>query len=47
MPEETPSYPPRFKREAVRLARSSSERTIPQIAKHLGVSHNSLRSLVK
>ena len=47
MPGATPSYPPEFKREAVRLVRSSPGRTIPQIAKELGVSDNSLRSWVK
>jgi len=47
VPGATPSYPPQFKREAVRLVRSSPERTIPQIAKELGVSDNSLRNWVK
>jgi transposase len=42
------SYPPQFKREAVRLVRSSPGRSIAQrIAKELGVSDNSLRSWVK
>jgi transposase len=44
VPGATPRYPPQFKREAVRLVRSSPERTIPQIAKELGVSDNSLRN---
>jgi transposase len=47
VPGATPSYPPQFKREAVHLVRSSPERTIPQIAKELGVSDNSLRNWVK
>jgi transposase len=47
VPGATPRYPPQFKREAVRLVRSSPERTIPQIAKELGVSDNSLRNWVK
>ena len=47
MPGATPSYPPEFKREAVRLVRSSPDRSIAQIAKELGVSDNSLRSWVK
>jgi transposase len=47
VPGAIPSYPPQFKREAVRLVRSSPERTIPQIAKELGVSDNSLRNWVK
>ena len=46
MPGATPRYPPEFKREAVRLVRSS-DRSIPQIAKELGVSYNSLRNWVK
>ncbi len=47
MPGATPSYPPEFKREAVRLVRSSPDRSITQIARELGVSDNSLRSWVK
>ena len=47
MPGATPSYPPEFKRGAVRLVRSSPNRSIAQIAKELGVSDNSLRSWVK
>src|SRR5215207_5437938 len=43
----TPRYPPEFKREAVRLVRSSPNRSVSQIAKELGVSDNSLRSWVK
>lgn len=46
MPGAAPHYPLEFKREAVRLVRSS-DRSIPQIAKELGVSDNSLRSWVK
>jgi transposase len=45
VPGATPSYPPQFKREAVRLVRSSPERSVAQIAKELGVSDNpSLRN---
>jgi transposase len=47
MPGATPSYPPDFKREAVRLARSSPNRSVAQIAKELGVSDNSLSNWVK
>ena len=47
MPGATPSYPPEFKREAVRLVRSSSDRSVAQIARELGVSDNSLRNWVK
>ncbi len=46
MPGATPQYPPEFKAEAVQLVRSSG-RSIPQIAKELGVSDNSLRNWVK
>jgi len=46
VPGATPRYPPEFKREAIRLVRSS-DRSIAQIAKELGVSDNSLRSWVK
>jgi transposase len=47
MPGATPSYPPEFKREAVRLVRSSPNRSVTQIARELGVSDNSLRNWVK
>ena len=47
MPGATPSYPPEFKREAVRLVHSSPNRSVAQIAKELGVSDNSLRNWVK
>lgn len=46
MPGATPQYPPESKAEALRLVRSS-DRSIPQLAKDLGVSDNSLRSWVK
>jgi transposase len=44
--ETKPQYPPQFKAEAVELVRSS-DRSISQIAKDLGVSGNSLRNWVK
>jgi transposase len=44
--ETKPQYPPQFKAEAVQLVRSS-DRSISQIAKDLGVSGNSLRNWVK
>jgi transposase len=40
-----PPYPPEFRQEAVRLARSGSKR-ISEIATDLGVSEQSLRSWV-
>jgi transposase len=46
VPGATPHYPPEFKAEAIRLVRSSG-RSIPQIAKELGISDNSLRTWVK
>jgi transposase-like protein len=39
MPGATPSYPPEFKREAVRLVQFSPNRSIAQIARELGVSY--------
>ena len=47
IPGATPSYPPEFKREAVRLVHSSPNRSVVQIAKELGVSDNSLRNWVR
>jgi len=47
VPGATPSYPPEFKREAVRLVWSSPDKSVAQIARELGVSDNSLRSWVK
>jgi transposase len=47
VPGATPRYPPQFKREAVRLLRSSPNRSVAQIARELGVSDNSLRNWVK
>src|SRR5215218_8507584 len=47
MPGATSRYPPEFKREAVRLVRSSPNRSVTQIAKELGVSDNSLHSWVR
>lgn len=36
--EVTPPYPEQFRREAVALVRSSSDRSVPSIAKDLGIS---------
>jgi transposase len=40
---KTPPYSKEFKREAVQLLRTS-DRTVPQLAKELGVSQGSLRN---
>lgn len=46
MPRTRPPYPPEFREEAIRLARSS-ERSASEIARELGVSSESLRNWVK
>lgn len=43
MPRTRPAYPPEFRREAVELLRSS-DRSIPQLARELGCSPQSLRT---
>ncbi len=47
MPRSRPPYPEEFRREAVALVRSSSDRSVPQIAKDLGISGQTLRNWVK
>lgn len=45
MPKSHPPYPPEFRSEAVRLARSG-EIPIPQLARDLGISAQTLRNWV-
>ena len=45
MPRTNPTYPPEFRREAIRLVRASDEEhPIPRIARQIGVSYGTLRS---
>jgi transposase len=46
VPGPTPHYPPEFKREAVQLYHSS-EKSIPKVAKDLGIADESLRRWVR
>ncbi len=46
MPSTHPPYPPEFKAEAMRLARSG-EKSIPALAGDLGISSQALREWVK
>src|SRR5947209_2608126 len=47
MPRTRPPYPPEFRGEAVRLARSAKDRSVEEIGKELGVSGQSLRNWVR
>ena len=47
MPRTNPTYPPEFRREAIRLVRASDEEhPIPRIAREIGVSDGTLRNWV-
>jgi transposase len=46
VPRTRPPYPPQFKAEAIRIAKTSGD-SIPQIAKDLGVSDQTLRNWVR
>ena len=47
MPRVTPRYTPEFRAEAVRLVRSSPDKSIVQIATELGISDSSLHNWLK
>lgn len=47
MPGSTPRYTPEFRAEAVRLVRSSPDKSIVQIARELGISDSSLHGWLK
>ena len=46
MPGPTPHYPPQFKKEAVRLYRSSNK-SIPKMAEELGIASESMRRWIR
>lgn len=46
MPTTRPPYPPEFRGEAVRLVHSSGQ-SIPEVARDLGISPQSLRTWVR
>jgi transposase len=46
MPRTRPAYPPEFRRQAVELVRLAG-RPIPEVARELGCSQQSLRSWVR
>jgi transposase len=47
VPGSTPRYTPEFRAEAVRLVRSSPDKSIVQIARELGISDSSLHGWLK
>jgi len=46
VPGPTPHYPPEFKREVVKLHRSS-QKSIPKMAEELGIASESLRRWIR
>lgn len=47
MPRTNPTYPPEFRREAIRLVRASQhDHPIPKVAREIGVSPETLRNWV-
>jgi transposase len=47
LPRTNPTYPPEFRREAIRLVRASEvKHPIPRIAREIGVSYGTLRSWI-
>ncbi len=47
MPRTNPTYPPEFRREAIRLVRASDEdHPIPKVAREIGVCDGTLRNWV-
>lgn len=46
MPRSKPPYPSEFRREAVELARVS-DKSVPKLAKDLGISDQTLREWIK
>jgi len=46
MGKTRPPYPQQFREQAVRLVRDS-QKTVDQIAKDLGIAHQTLRNWVK
>lgn len=47
MPGATPRYTPEFRAEAVRMVRSSPDKSIVQVARELGIADSSLHNWLK